>query len=141
MCYSARIIADCRKYTKDYGAEMSIKDFVDLFRKRTYTDPKTKTPKALTTPFSDPRSDEASSAAATAGLVTTAIKGAGLRNRNLNFTSVKIERFQQQVAQNIQRYLDALELTQPTPRRSSLSPARWPRRASLARTPGVCLRC
>jgi len=31
MCYSARIVADYRKYTKDYGAEMSIKESVELF--------------------------------------------------------------------------------------------------------------
>ena len=58
MCYSARIIADYRKYTKDYGAEMSIKEFVDLFWRRTHTDPKTRIPKALAAPFGDPRSDE-----------------------------------------------------------------------------------
>lgn len=37
-----------------------------------------------------------------------------VNNRDLNFTSVKIERFQQQVAQNIQRYLDALETADRT---------------------------
>ena len=58
MCYSARIVADYRKYTKDYGAEMSIKEFVDLFWKRTHTDPKTKIPKAVADAFKNPRSDD-----------------------------------------------------------------------------------
>jgi putative SOS response-associated peptidase YedK len=58
MCYSARIVADYRKYTKDYGAEMSIKEFVELFWKRTHTDPKTKIPKAVADAFKNPRSDD-----------------------------------------------------------------------------------
>ena len=58
MCYSARIIADYRKYTKDYGADMSIKEFVELFWKRTHTDPKTKIPKAVADAFRESRSDD-----------------------------------------------------------------------------------
>lgn len=58
MCYSARIWADYRKYMKAYGADLSIKEFVQLFWERQHVDAKIKIPKALTAVFSDPRSDE-----------------------------------------------------------------------------------
>src|SRR5258706_2263321 len=47
MCYSARIWADYRKYIKAFGAELSIKKFVQLFWERRHVDPKAKIPKAL----------------------------------------------------------------------------------------------
>jgi putative SOS response-associated peptidase YedK len=58
MCYSAQIWADYRKYTKAYGADLSIKEFVQLFWERRHVDPKAKIPKALAAAFSDPRSDD-----------------------------------------------------------------------------------
>jgi putative SOS response-associated peptidase YedK len=58
MCYSARILADYRKYMRIYGAELSIREFVQLFWERRNVDPKAKIPKALVAAFSDPRSDD-----------------------------------------------------------------------------------
>ena len=40
MCYSARIEADYRKYVREYGAEITIREFVDLFYR--WAKPKTK---------------------------------------------------------------------------------------------------
>ena len=54
MCYSARILADYRRYLRDYGAEMSIKEFVDLFWKRA-NDPRVRLPKALELAFEETR--------------------------------------------------------------------------------------
>lgn len=53
MCYSARIWADYRKYTKAYGVDINIKDFVELFWRRLNVDAKLKIPKALAAAFSD----------------------------------------------------------------------------------------
>ena len=54
MCYSARILADYRRYLRDYGAEMSLKDFVDLFWRRA-ADPKIRLPKAMELAFANPQ--------------------------------------------------------------------------------------
>jgi len=40
MCYSARIEADYRKYVREYGAEITIREFVELFYR--WAKPKTK---------------------------------------------------------------------------------------------------
>ena len=57
MCYSARILADYRRYLRDFGAEMSLREFVDLFWRRA-ADPKIKIPKAMELAFADPRTPE-----------------------------------------------------------------------------------
>ena len=54
MCYSARILADYRRYLRDYDAPMSLKEFVDLFWRRA-ADPKLKIPKAMELAFDDPQ--------------------------------------------------------------------------------------
>lgn len=56
MCYSAQIEADYRKYTRLFGATMSIREYVDLFWRRTI-DAKVKIPKAMEAPFMAPGSE------------------------------------------------------------------------------------
>jgi len=57
MCYSAQIWHDYRRYIRQFGAEMSIKEFVDVFWRRR-VDSKIKIPKALEAAFAEPQSDE-----------------------------------------------------------------------------------
>jgi putative SOS response-associated peptidase YedK len=58
MCYSARIWADYRKYVKEYGASISIKEFVELFELR-LQGVNISIPKEVTDPFKDnPQTDE-----------------------------------------------------------------------------------
>lgn len=54
MCYSAQIRQDYRKYVKAFGADISIKDFVQLYWDR-QKDHKIKIPKAMDAAFADPR--------------------------------------------------------------------------------------
>lgn len=56
MCYSAQIWADYRRYVRDFGAELSIKEFYELFWRRR-TDPKVKVPKAMEAAFAKPSTD------------------------------------------------------------------------------------
>lgn len=56
MCYSAQILSDFRKYTRLFGAHLSIKEFMDLFWRRT-TDAKVKIPKGMEAPFLEPATD------------------------------------------------------------------------------------
>ena len=53
MCYSAQVWADYRRYIRQFGAELDIKEFFDLFWRRT-TDPKVKIPKAMEDAFAAP---------------------------------------------------------------------------------------
>ncbi|BAL95152.1 SOS response-associated peptidase family protein [Rubrivivax gelatinosus] len=46
MCYSAMVVADYIRYTRDYGVELSIQDFYELFHRR-HADPRIKIPKAM----------------------------------------------------------------------------------------------
>ena len=57
MCYSAQILADYRKYVRQFGAAVSLKDYVDLFWRR-LTDASIKIPKAMEAAFADPQSDD-----------------------------------------------------------------------------------
>ena len=50
MCYSAQIWADYKRYVRDFGALLSIKEFFDLFWRRN-EDPKIKIPKGTDKPF------------------------------------------------------------------------------------------
>ena len=56
MCYSAQVWADYRRYIRDFGAELDIKEFYELFWRRT-TDPKVKIPKAMDAAFAEPKTD------------------------------------------------------------------------------------
>lgn len=56
MCYSARIWADYRRYVREFGAALDVKEFVRLFWTRR-NDPKVKIPKALEDAFA--KSDDA----------------------------------------------------------------------------------
>ena len=53
MCYSARIEADYRKYLREYGGEITIREFVDLFYR--WAKPKTKLylPRGMVMAFRD----------------------------------------------------------------------------------------
>ena len=57
MCYSARILADYRRYLRDFGAEMSLREFVDVFWRRA-ADPRVKIPKAMELAFAAPGTPE-----------------------------------------------------------------------------------
>ena len=46
MCYSAQVWADYRLYVRQYGAELDIKEFYELFWRRG-SDSKIKIPKAI----------------------------------------------------------------------------------------------
>jgi putative SOS response-associated peptidase YedK len=52
MCYSAQIWADYKRYVRDFGALLSIKEFFDLFWRRN-DDSKVKIPKGMEMPLSD----------------------------------------------------------------------------------------
>ncbi len=56
MCYSAQVVADYTRYTRDHGVTLSIPDFYDLFYRR-MADPRVKIPKALELAFAQPQSD------------------------------------------------------------------------------------
>jgi putative SOS response-associated peptidase YedK len=56
MCYSAQIWADYRKYTRLFGAEMGIREYIDVYWRRTI-DGKVKIPKGMEAPFLEPVSD------------------------------------------------------------------------------------
>ena len=56
MCYSAQIEADYRQYTRLFGANMSLREYVEVFWRRT-VDARVKIPKAMEAPFLAPASD------------------------------------------------------------------------------------
>jgi putative SOS response-associated peptidase YedK len=59
MCYSARILADYRRYVRMFGATASMAEFVDLFlRRQTETDTRIIIPKGVEAAFADAQSDE-----------------------------------------------------------------------------------
>lgn len=64
MCYSAMVWADYRRYVREWGAELDIRSFVDLFRWRwdpdeIYRRGKPNIPKAMELAFADdPRTDD-----------------------------------------------------------------------------------
>jgi putative SOS response-associated peptidase YedK len=57
MCYSAQVWADYHRYVRDYGAVLSIRDFYDIFWRRS-RDSRIKLPKALDDAFAHPSSDD-----------------------------------------------------------------------------------
>ena len=56
MCYSAQVWADYRLYVRQYGAELDIKEFYELFWRRS-SDSKIKIPKAMEAAFAQPETD------------------------------------------------------------------------------------
>lgn len=52
MCYSARIAADHRRYSTEFGATLSLKEFVDLFWHRR-NNPRMRVPRGLESAFLD----------------------------------------------------------------------------------------
>jgi putative SOS response-associated peptidase YedK len=59
MCYSARILADYRRYVRMFGAKASLGEFVDLFLRR-QSEPEAKIiiPKSVEAAFDDPQTDD-----------------------------------------------------------------------------------
>lgn len=57
MCYSAQIWADYRKYVRMFGADMGIREFVELFFHRATTDSKVQIPKAMEVAFENPQTE------------------------------------------------------------------------------------
>ena len=56
MCYSAQVWADYRLYVRQYGAELDIKEFYELFWRRN-SDNKIKIPKAMEAAFAEPKTE------------------------------------------------------------------------------------
>ena len=56
MCYSAQVWADYRLYVRQYGAELDIKEFYELFWRRS-RDSKIKIPKAMEAAFAEPKTE------------------------------------------------------------------------------------
>jgi putative SOS response-associated peptidase YedK len=56
MCYSSQIIAEWKKYRRQYSVEISVRDYFDLFWRRGQGD-KVKIPKGMEDSFSEPESD------------------------------------------------------------------------------------
>lgn len=56
MCYSAQVWADYRRYIRQFGAELDIKEFYDLFWRR-LGDNKVKIPKAMEAAFAEPKNE------------------------------------------------------------------------------------
>ena len=56
MCYSAQVWADYRRYIRDFGAELDIMEFYELFWRR-IDEPRIKMPKAMEAAFSTPVSE------------------------------------------------------------------------------------
>ena len=52
MCYSAQIWSDYKRYVRAYGAELSLKEFYDLFWRR-MDDVRMKIPKGMKMPFAE----------------------------------------------------------------------------------------
>jgi hypothetical protein len=59
VCYSARILADYRRYVRMFGATASLREFVDLFlRRQNNPEAKIIIPKSVEVAFDEPQSDE-----------------------------------------------------------------------------------
>ena len=56
MCYSAQVWADYRRYIRQFGAELDIKEFYELFWRRS-SDSKIKVPKAMEAAFAEPKNE------------------------------------------------------------------------------------
>jgi hypothetical protein len=57
MCYSAQIEADWRKFVKEFGARISLREFAELYWERA-NGSKVKIPKAMDAAFADPQGEE-----------------------------------------------------------------------------------
>jgi len=59
MCYSARILADYRRYVRMFGAQASLREFVELFlRRRDQPEARILIPKGVEAAFDHPQSDD-----------------------------------------------------------------------------------
>lgn len=58
MCYSAQIRADHRTYVRLFGADISIREFFELFYRRQQPGSKLKIPKGMEDAFADPQSPD-----------------------------------------------------------------------------------
>ena len=90
MCYSAQIWADYKRYVRDFGALLSIKEFFDLFWRRN-GDPKVKVPKGMEMPFADATDED--------GLKIKALINA--------FASEQATKFEQELFKQRKRLTDA----------------------------------
>jgi hypothetical protein len=58
MCYSSQTIAEHRQFVRKYGAILSLKQYVDIFWRRSHeTDSKIRIPKAMEAGFANPEND------------------------------------------------------------------------------------
>jgi len=58
MCYSAQVRADHRTYVRLFGADIGIREFVELFYNRSQPGSKLKIPKGMELAFADPQTPE-----------------------------------------------------------------------------------
>lgn len=59
MCYSAQIKADYLRFTRQYGAMLSLKEFFDIYWQRaTQQDRRLRIPKAMDAAFAQPQGDD-----------------------------------------------------------------------------------
>jgi putative SOS response-associated peptidase YedK len=58
MCYSAQIWADYKKYVRAFGADVSVRQYVELFWEKKKDGGWQKIPKAVKAAFADPSTDE-----------------------------------------------------------------------------------
>jgi putative SOS response-associated peptidase YedK len=56
MCFSAQTVAAYRRFEREFGAVISLQEFVDLYGAR-FADKRIKIPKAMDLAFADPRND------------------------------------------------------------------------------------
>lgn len=58
MCYSAMVWAEYKRYMREFGAHISLRDYHDLFWRRRGEATKVKVPKAMEAEFAHPTNDE-----------------------------------------------------------------------------------
>jgi hypothetical protein len=56
MCYSSQILAEWKRYVRNYGVEISVRDYFDLFWRRTQGE-KVKIPKGIEDGFREPETE------------------------------------------------------------------------------------
>src|SRR5688572_12709982 len=91
MCYSAQIRQDYRKFTKEFGSTLSIRDFVRLYWQRQEDGGRTKLPKAMDAEFAEAPGEEA----------------AEIRRLVAEFNAQQATRLEQELFKQVKRLADA----------------------------------
>lgn len=107
MCYSAQIWADYRRYVRQFGADIDLHAFYDLFWRRV-TDPKIRIPKAMEMPFRDE----------TDGV------GSQIREAIETFAAAETTKLEQAVFEQRRRLVDAERTLQAKPTKAAANSQR-----------------